>query len=138
MADRNDPRIVITRPLAGDAVARFAAAGFTNVWLYPEDRTIPRDELLDAVRGADAVLATPADAGIDAELFDTAGERTAKFVQAKEYNESGGVWSRVKRVFMELQHFKCGVRHLVVLVAAHRFEHVLNGQVTVGKIFGHV
>lgn len=67
-------RVVITRRLAGDPAARFAAFGDVDVWTFPEDRTISRAELLDAVRGAHAIIATPADAAIDDEVFDAAGD----------------------------------------------------------------
>lgn len=75
------PRIVVTRPLPPSPRddRRFddlvVAAGLPAPWTYPEDRTIPRAELLEAVRGAAALVATPADARIDAELFDAAGPR---------------------------------------------------------------
>lgn len=75
MTDPAGPRIVITRPLAGDPVARLRAADFENVWVYPEDRRMPRAELLAAISGAAAVLATPADIDIDAEFFDAAGDQ---------------------------------------------------------------
>jgi glyoxylate reductase len=68
-----DPRIVITRPLPGDPAARFARAGFRNVWINPIDRRLARAELLQAIRGAVAVLATPADTLINHEFFDAAG-----------------------------------------------------------------
>jgi glyoxylate reductase len=69
----HQPRIVITRPLPGDPVARFARAGYVNVWVNPIDQRMPRADLLAAVRGAEAVLATPADVLINAEFFDAAG-----------------------------------------------------------------
>lgn len=71
----DDRPIVITRPLPGDPVARLRDAGFTNVWCNPDDRALTRDELLRAIKGAHAVLATPADTGVNAEFFDAAGER---------------------------------------------------------------
>lgn len=36
-----------------------------------------------------------------------AKERTDKFVLAKQYNESSGIWREIKRVYMKLQHNKC-------------------------------
>lgn len=69
----DSPRIVITRPLPGDPVGRFREAGFDDVWTNPEDARLARPALLDAVRGAHAVLATPADVLINAEFFDAAG-----------------------------------------------------------------
>lgn len=68
-----DPRIVITRPLPGDPVGTLNRAGFTNIWINPRDERLTRAELLKAVRGAVAVLATPADTLINAEFFDAAG-----------------------------------------------------------------
>jgi glyoxylate reductase len=68
-----DPRIVITRPLPGEPVKLLAQAGFHNVWINPNDERLSRPALLDAVRGAVAVLATPADTLINAEFFDAAG-----------------------------------------------------------------
>lgn len=39
-----------------------------------------------------------------------AAERTARFRELGRYDEEGrdSIWSRIKRVHMELQHFKCG------------------------------
>jgi len=68
-----DQRIVITRPLPADAVAMFKDTGFTNVWINPDDATLPRAEILEAIRGAHAVLTMPGDADINAEFFDAAG-----------------------------------------------------------------
>lgn len=69
----NTSRIVITRPLPGDPVSQFAEAGFQNVWVNPIDERLARSALLDAIRGAAAVLATPADTLINTEFFDAAG-----------------------------------------------------------------
>ena len=71
----SDPRIVITRPLPGDPVGILRRAGCSNVWINPRDERLSRPELLNAVRGADAVLATPADTLINGEFFDAAGPR---------------------------------------------------------------
>ncbi|MCI0365156.1 MAG: D-glycerate dehydrogenase [Phycisphaerales bacterium] len=68
-----DPRIVITRPLPGEPVKLLAQAGFRDVWINPHDERLSRPALLEAVRGAVAVLATPADTLINAEFFDAAG-----------------------------------------------------------------
>ena len=68
-----NPRIIITRPLPGDPMRRFARAGLTNVWVNAADERMKRPELLAAIAGADAVLATPADVLINAEFFDAAG-----------------------------------------------------------------
>jgi glyoxylate reductase len=67
------PRIIITRPLPGDPVVRFGRAGFDNIWVNPIDQRLARPELLQVIRGADAVLATPADVLINAEFFEVAG-----------------------------------------------------------------
>ncbi len=67
-------RIVITRPLPGDPAGRLRDAGFPNVFVHPHEGTMPRAELLAAVVGAHAVVVTPADVDVDAELFDSAGE----------------------------------------------------------------
>jgi hypothetical protein len=37
-----------------------------------------------------------------------AAERTEQFRQVGRYDERGGIWSDVKRTYMELQGFKCG------------------------------
>lgn len=71
----SDQRIVVTRPIPGDPAAMLAESGFTNVWTNPSDRKLDRAELLDAVRGAVAILATPADTDVNDELFDAAGDR---------------------------------------------------------------
>ncbi len=67
------PRIVITRPLPGEPVAALRRAGLGNVWVNPQDRRLERPALLEAIRGAHAVIATPADTLINAEFFDAAG-----------------------------------------------------------------
>jgi len=69
----SDARIVITRPLCVDLITIFRSRGFANVWCNGEDRPLTRSELLDAIRGAHAVLATPADTLINDEFFDAAG-----------------------------------------------------------------
>jgi glyoxylate reductase len=68
-----DPRIIITRPLPGDPVGLLREAGFTNVWINPRDERLARPELLRVIKGAHAVLATPADTLINHEFFDAAG-----------------------------------------------------------------
>jgi glyoxylate reductase len=68
-------RVVITRTLPGDPAERLRALGDVAVWTFPEDRTIPRDLLLDRARGAHAIIATPADVRIDDELFGAAGSQ---------------------------------------------------------------
>ncbi|MHC4447867.1 MAG: D-glycerate dehydrogenase, partial [Planctomycetota bacterium] len=66
-------RIVITRPLPGDPLGRFAAAGFDHVWVNPRDERLSRKALLEAVRHSAAVIATPADVQINVEFFEAAG-----------------------------------------------------------------
>jgi glyoxylate reductase len=73
MTDSRNARIIITRPLPGDPCARFAKAGFRNVWMNMLERRLTRPELLEAARGAVAVLATPADTLINHEFFEAAG-----------------------------------------------------------------
>ncbi len=68
-----DRRVVITRPLPADPLGRLARAGLDDVWVNPADERLGRPELLAAVRGAAAVIATPADTLINAEFFDAAG-----------------------------------------------------------------
>src|SRR5436190_7224692 len=67
------PRIAITRPLPGDPVKLFSQAGFTNIWINTADERLARPALLEAVKGAEAILATPADVLINTEFFDAAG-----------------------------------------------------------------
>ncbi len=69
------PLVVITRPLPGDPQGTLSRAGFTNVWTNPRDVRLTRTELLEAVTGAHAVIATPADVQINAEFFDRAGDQ---------------------------------------------------------------
>jgi len=69
------PLVVITRPLPGDPQGTLARAGFTNVWTNPRDVRLTRTELLQAVTGAHAVIATPVDVQINAEFFDRAGDQ---------------------------------------------------------------
>ena len=64
------PRIVITRPLPGEPVAALRRAGLENVWVNPEDVRLERAALLDAVRGAHAIIATPADVLINGDKVD--------------------------------------------------------------------
>lgn len=40
--------------------------------------------------------------------LDRAAERTESFRQLGRYDESSSIWSQIKRVYMELQGFKCG------------------------------
>jgi len=70
-----NPRIIITRPIPGDPAHMLKDAGFENIWCNPDDAPLQREQLLEAVAGAHAVLDTPADTHIDAEFFDAAGEQ---------------------------------------------------------------
>ncbi len=72
--DQGEQRIVITRPLPGHPVPKLRAKGFENIWINPVDERMGREDLLAAIRGAHAVIATPADTEINAEFFDAAGE----------------------------------------------------------------
>ena len=63
------PRIVVTRRPPGDTLDLLAGAG--DVWVWPEDREIPRDVLLDRVAEADGLYAMLTDR-IDEELLDAA------------------------------------------------------------------
>jgi glyoxylate reductase len=64
------PRIVVTRRIPETAVALLAAEG--EVWLSPDDRQLPEEELHEVVAGADAVVALLHDR-IDDAFLDAAG-----------------------------------------------------------------
>jgi len=64
------PRIVVTRRIPQPALDLLNAAG--DVWLSPHDRALTREELFDAVNGADAIICLLHDK-IDADLLDAAG-----------------------------------------------------------------
>jgi glyoxylate reductase len=67
------PRIYVTRRPPESAITRLHEAfGAENVTVFPEDRPIGRDELLVAVKGADAILSMLTEA-VNGELFDAAG-----------------------------------------------------------------
>jgi glyoxylate reductase len=68
-----EQRIVITPPIPGNPRQLLVEAGFADVWENPRDEKLPRPELLAAIPGAHAVLATPADTLINGEFFDAAG-----------------------------------------------------------------
>ncbi len=63
------PLIVVTRRPPGRALDILAEAG--EVWVWPEDRAIPRDVLIDRVHDAEA-LYTMLTERVDAELLDAA------------------------------------------------------------------
>ena len=66
-------RVLVTAAVPGDAPARLAAAGH-DVTHRAVDSPMPRDELLAAVAGVDALVAMLVDR-IDTELLDAAGPR---------------------------------------------------------------
>ena len=68
-------RVVITRPLPGEPIEKLrSAAGLDlDIWINPVDQRLERSKLLEIVRGAHAVLVTPADMLVNAEFFDAAG-----------------------------------------------------------------
>jgi len=66
-------KIIITRPIPGDPASLLREAGFTDLWTNPVDERLARPALLEAIRGAHAVMATPADTLINQEFFDAAG-----------------------------------------------------------------
>lgn len=66
-------RIFVTRAVPQSALDMLADAfGAESVHVFPEDRVIRRNELLDGVRGADALFAILTET-IDAEVMDAAG-----------------------------------------------------------------
>ncbi len=66
------PRIVVTRWIQEPALELLGTVG--EVWVNPKDRALTRDELLEAVAGADAVVAMLHDR-IEGELLDAAGSQ---------------------------------------------------------------
>jgi glyoxylate reductase len=64
------PRIVVTRRLPESAIDMLREVG--DVWVSPHDRPLEPAELLDAVRGADAIVPLLHDK-IDGEVLDAAG-----------------------------------------------------------------
>jgi glyoxylate reductase len=67
------PRIVVTRDLPEPALRALRDSG-ADVWVSPHDRALSAEELRDAVRGADAIVAMLHDR-IDDELLSAAGEQ---------------------------------------------------------------
>lgn len=67
------PFVYVTRRFAESGITALKAKGY-RVEIYPEDKIIPRKELLKNVKGCDALLSLLTDA-IDAEVFDAAGSR---------------------------------------------------------------
>ncbi len=66
----SQPRIVVTRRIPEPALELLHAAG--DVWLSPHDRPLTREELFEAVQGADAVVCLLHDQ-IDDAVLDAAG-----------------------------------------------------------------
>ena len=64
------PRIVVTRRIPQPALDLLEEHG--DVWLSPHDRPLTREEMLDAVKGADAIVCLLHDA-IDDGILDAAG-----------------------------------------------------------------
>ena len=67
------PKIVVTRSLPASALDALRDSG-ADVWVSPEDRALSAEELHEAVRGADAVVAMLHDR-IDDALLEAAGEQ---------------------------------------------------------------
>jgi glyoxylate reductase len=67
------PRIVVTRNLPEPALRALRDSG-ADVWVSPHDRALSAEELRDAVRGADAIVAMLHDR-IDDDLLTAAGEQ---------------------------------------------------------------
>ncbi|MDQ1256744.1 MAG: glyoxylate reductase [Candidatus Hydrogenedentes bacterium] len=67
------PKIFVTRPLPASGIKLLTDAfGETDVVVSPNDRVITREELLEGVRGVDALLPILTDT-IDARVMDAAG-----------------------------------------------------------------
>ncbi len=64
------PRIVVTRRIPQPALDLLLEAG--EVWLSPHDRPLTREELFDAVKGAEAIVCLLHDK-IDDQVLDAAG-----------------------------------------------------------------
>ncbi len=67
------PFVYITRKFAESGIKALRAKGY-RVEIYPEDKIIPRTELLKNVRGCDALLSLLTDK-IDDEVFEAAGKQ---------------------------------------------------------------
>ena len=92
------PRIVVTRRIPQPALDLLAEHG--DVWLSPHDRPLTREELFDAVKGADAIVCLLHDA-IDDEVLDAAGPQLKVIanvavgfnnVDTKAIESRGTVW----------------------------------------------
>jgi len=69
MVSTSETRIVVTRTPPGRAIAMLEAAG--DVWLWTEDRVIPRDVFIEQTATAQAVYTMLTDT-VDEELLDAA------------------------------------------------------------------
>lgn len=65
-------KVVLTRRMPSDAVAKLARGGAVEVVMHDSDDPMPRDALLASVPGAAAILCTLADR-VDREVLDAAG-----------------------------------------------------------------
>ena len=63
------PKVVVTRRPPGAIVEKLKPVA--NVWMWPDNRAMPRGELLDRVRDAEGLYCMLTD-GIDAELLEAA------------------------------------------------------------------
>lgn len=67
------PKIFVTRPIPESGLQiLYATFGKASIYVFPEDRLITREELLEGVKGVDALLPILTEA-IDAEILDAAG-----------------------------------------------------------------
>ncbi len=71
LSDMPAPFVYVTRRFADSGITALKAKGY-RVEIYPENKAIPRKELLKNVKGCDALLSLLTDR-IDAEVFDAAG-----------------------------------------------------------------
>ncbi len=67
------PFVYVTRRFADSGIQKLREKGY-RVEIYPEDKIIPRKELLKNVKGCDALLSLLTDT-IDGEVFDAAGKQ---------------------------------------------------------------
>lgn len=65
-------QVFVTRPIPGQALASLKAKHQVTIFEHPDKRKINRQELLDAVKGANAILSLLTET-IDAEVMDAAG-----------------------------------------------------------------
>lgn len=77
-------RVFVTRQIPQPALDRLTKAGI-DFEVYPEDQVIPRDVLLESVKGRDGILCILTDT-IDAEVFDCADQAKIFANYAVGYN----------------------------------------------------